>query len=247
MTRALSEVPGRGGWAYVSLISTLPGLSLAPRRALALQFLAFETPAVGLAAWYGLWDVLPVVTVAIAVSTAGSGLMVVLSDRLQSLEPPEAYRRALFDSGVDVLMGVVAFVMLVTYLLVAPPGPDRGAISGYFGGRLPAAAVAFGLLVGWDLCYRVGTAWWASITGLWRSVRYRAGFEAHARRTYRRLDLLTVGFAGLQLLLLPFVWGDRVLALAILIHVAAVVVVSSTSFVLLARGRARRSQSAAPP
>lgn len=232
----VADAKGRAGWTYVSLISTLPGLSLTPRRALALQFVSFEGAAVTLSAWYGLWAALPFATVAIAVATAGSGLMVTLSDRIQSLDPPEPYRRALFESGVDVVMGVVAFVVLGTYLLVAPGGPNQDPVAGYFGGRLPAAAVAFGLLVGWDLCYRIGTAWWASITGLWRSARFRRGFDRHSRRAYRRLDLLTMGFAGLQLLLLPFIWADPVLVVAVIGHVAAVVVVSTTSAVLLGRG-----------
>lgn len=231
----VADVRGRGGWAYVSLISTLPGLSLSPRRALALQFVAFEGAAVALSAWYGLWDALPFATVAIVVATVGSGLMVILSDRLRSLDPPEPYRRALFDSGVDVAMGLVAFIALVTYLLVAGRDPGSGSVLGYFGGTLPVGAVAFGLLVGWDLCYRIGTAWWASLTGLWRSVRFGTEIDRAARRAYVRLDLLTIGFAGLQLLLVPFVRGDRLLGLAVVGHVAAVVIVSSASAVLVGR------------
>lgn len=231
----VTNAPGQGGWAYVSLISTLPGLSLEPRRALALQFVAFEGTAVALSAWYGLWEALPFATVAVAVATVGSGLMVTLSDRLRSLDPPEPYRRTLFDSGVDVVMGLVAFIALVTYLLAVRPTAGTGAVLGFFGGPLPVGAVAFGLLVAWDLCYRIGTAWWVSLTGLWRSVRFGPTIDRDTRRAYVRLDRLTIGFAGLQLLLVPFVWGDRLLALALLGHVAAVVVVSSASAALLGR------------
>lgn len=231
----MPDAQGRGGWAYVSLISTLPGLSLPPRRALALQFVAFEGAAVALSAWYGLWEALPFATVAVAVATSGSGLMVTLSDRLRSLDPPEPYRRTLFDSGVDVVMGLVAFIALLTYLLVARPSAGTGAVLGFFGGDPRAGAVAFGLLVAWDLCYRIGTAWWVSLTGLWRSVRFAPSIDRVARREYVRLDLLTIGFAGLQLLLVPFVRGDRLLGLAVVGHVAAVVVVTSASAALLAR------------
>lgn len=236
----MSRVPGadgrgRGGWTYVSLISTLPGLSLRPRRALALQFVAFEVAAVLLSTRYGRWDVLPFATVAVVVATAGSGLMVTLSDRLRSLDPPEPYRRTLFDAGVDVVMGLVAFIALVTYLLVASRGPDPGPVADSFGSAMPAIAVGFGLLVGWDLCYRIGTGWWASLTGLWRSVTFGPEFDRGARRAYVELDLLTIGFAGLQLLLVPFVLGDRLLAFALVGHIVVVAVVSGTSAVILAR------------
>lgn len=231
----MADARSRGEWAYVSLISTLPGLALTPRRAVALQFVAFEGAAVALSAWYGLWGALPFATAAIVVATVGSGLMVLLSDRFQSLDPPEPYRRALFDSGVDVVMGLVAFIALATYLLVAGRGPGSGPVLAYVGGTAPAGAIAFGLLVAWDLCYRIGTAWWVSLTGLWRSIRFGPAIDRGGRRAYVRLDLLTIGFAGLQLLLVPFVWGDRPLALAVVGHVAAVVAVSSASAALLSR------------
>lgn len=231
----VSDAREQGGWAYVSLISTLSGLSLEPRRALALQFVAFEGAAVALSAWYSLWEALPFATVAITVASVGSGLMVTLTDRLRSLDPPEPYRRTLFDSGVDVVMGLVAFIALVTYLLVARPSAGTGAVLGYFNGTRSVVAVAFGLLVAWDLCYRIGTAWWVSLTGLWRSVRFGSAIDRRARTGYVRLDLLTIGFAGLQLLLVPFVRGDRLLAVAVVGHVAAVVIVSSASAAIIGR------------
>lgn len=225
-----------GGWAYVSIVSALPGVDIDTRVALAAQVLLFECAAVALAAWYGLWDALPVATVAVGVATAGSGLMVALTDRIRRLRPPEAYRHVLFDSSIDVMMGTVAFVALVTYLFVAGDGATGGLLMRLLGDPPPAPAVFLALLVAWDLCYRIGTGWWASVTGLWRAVRFAPGMAEATRRGYVRTDLLTIAFAGLQVLLVPFLWEDRPLALLVLGHVAAVVVVSSLAIVLQRRG-----------
>ncbi len=54
--------------------------------------------------------------------------------------------------------------------------------------------------------------WWASVTGLWRSARYR--FDPETAREVRRADL-NVGFAVAQVLLLPFVADQPVLLLAV--------------------------------
>lgn len=236
-----SSPMGGGGWAYVSIVSTLPGVDIDTRVALAAQVLLFEGAAVALAAWYGLWDALPVATVAVGVATAGSGLMVSLTDRIRRLQPPEPYRHVLFDSSIDVMMGTVAFVALVTYLFVTGGGPGSGGPGGglltrLLGDRPPAPAVFLGLLVAWDLCYRIGTGWWASVTGLWRAVRFAPGMAQATRQGYVRADLLTIAFAGLQALLVPFLWADRPLALLVLGHVAAVVVVSSLAIGLTRRG-----------
>jgi hypothetical protein len=213
-----------GGWAYVSLVSAIPGLAIDPRRALVVQFVLFEGVAVGLAAWYGRWAALPFATTAILVATLGSGLMVVLSDWVRSLDPPRSYRQALFESSIDVVMGLVAFIALLTSLLV----DSRGALlQRVLGDPLPPQVVFFALFVAWDLCYRIGTAWWVSITGLWRAASFGRGLDAGRRRRYARTDLLTMGFAGLQLLLVPFLWADRWLAWLVIGHVIAVIVVSA--------------------
>jgi hypothetical protein len=86
-------------------------------------------------------------------------------------------------------------------------------------------------LVLWDLCYRIGTGWWASITGLWRSFRYR--FDADTAAVLRRVDRETILFAAAQLLLLPFLIDHPVLFVAVSGHVVAVTVVSGASLVLL--------------
>lgn len=221
-----------GSWAYVSLVTVLPGLSLDPLLALGVQFVVFEAGAIGLAAWYGLWQALPIATAAIALSTLGSAMMVSLSDRINALEPPEPYRRILFDSSVDVVMGVVAFIALATYLLVDARGPGMELFERVLGVSLPALAVYFALLVAWDLAYRIGTSWWVSVTGLWRAVAFGDRFDGAAAAGYVRTDLLTMGFAGLQLVLVPLFWPDVFLVVVVLGHVGAVFVVSGLAIAI---------------
>lgn len=227
------QSPAGGGWAYVSLASLVPGRSYDPAVALTGQFLGFTAVAVGLAAWYGRWELLPLATAAIAVSTAGSGLMVALDARVRALDPPPAYRRLLFDASLDVVMGLVAFIAFLTYLLLEASGPAPGFLGARLGEPLPALAVAFTLVVAWDLSYRIGTAWWAGLTGLWRTVAFGRELDRPARAGYVRTELLVAGFAALQLLLVPFLWPDRLLALLVLGHVAAVLAVSALSIGLL--------------
>ncbi len=213
----------------MSIVSAVPWLSVDARVALAVQFVLFECAAVGLALWYDIWGTLPAATVAIGIATAGSGLMLYLTERIRTLAPPERYRTLLFHSSIDVVMGLVAFVALVTYLFLDARGPRPGLLERLVGESLPAPAVFFCLLVAWDLCYRIGTGWWASVTGLWRSVAYGAEFDASERRAWVRADLLTIAFAGLQLWLVPFLWAEKLLAVLVLGHVVAVVVVSGLS------------------
>lgn len=235
-TDARADAPRRGGWAYVSLLSVIPGSPTDDPRTVALQFAGFEAVAVVLAWWHGLWTALPAATVAIAIASAGSWLMVSLSRRVRGLpdDPSLAtYRRYCLDSSVDVLMGIVAFVALVTVLLVDPAGTDPGLLARLFGEPLPVLPVAFGLVVAWDLCYRIGTAWWASLTGCWRSVAVGRTLDAETRARLVHVDMLVVAFAALQLLLVPVVRADPLLAAALMGHVAAVAVVSGASIALL--------------
>lgn len=222
----------RGGWAYVSLVSAVPGLSTDNRSAVTVQFGLFEGTAIILAAIYDLWQLLPFATTAIVISTLGSYLMVSLSDRIQSLNPPEAYRRILFDSSIDILMGLVAFITLLTYLFIDTLGPRSGLLEQLFGVSPPAPVVFFALFVAWDLTYRIGIVWWTSITGIWRTITYRTQETDSAHNDYLRADLYTIVFAGLQLLLVPFLWSDQLLVLFLLGHVLAVVVVSGLAIAL---------------
>jgi len=227
------QPPDRGGWAYVSLLTALPGIDVAPKHALAIQFLLFETVAVALSLWFGEWTALPLATVGVAIATAGSALMLTLSGRIRRLSTPTVYRETLFHSSVDVVMGLVAFVTFLTYLLLASRTSAGGLFVRYLGDPLPAVAVFLGLFIAWDVCYRIGTAWWVSITGLWRTVVLDVDVSDRSRRSYLLIEFLTMTFALLQLLLVPFLWADRLLALAVLGHVVAVLLVSSVTAGLL--------------
>ena len=225
----------RGGWAYVSLVNAVPGVTLGPRQALAVQFGLFEAAAVVLAAAYGRWEALPVATVAVLVATAGSAFMLSLSERIRALEPPAPYRRTLFDSSVDVLMGLVAFVALLTYVLVGARSPDGGLLVRLLGDPLPALPVAFALLLAWDVCYRIGTAWWVSLSGLWRALAYDGRLDDAARAASVGIERRAVAFAALQLLLVPFLRAEPLLAAALVGHVGAVAVVSGLTVALSRR------------
>ncbi len=64
-----------------------------------------------------------------------------------------------------------------------------------FGPEPPVLVVYLTLLILWDVSYRIGTGWWASVTGLWRSARYR--FDPETARVFMRADLEIWGFAVL--------------------------------------------------
>ncbi|ARS89599.1 DUF7530 family protein [Natrarchaeobaculum aegyptiacum] len=218
-------------WVYESLLGTVPGLRVAARTAIAIQFVGFEAAILIVAAVYDLWAAVIPGTVAVAVATIGSWLMVRFSRRVRDLPTPTGYRRLLFGSSIDVVLGVFAFVALVTYLFVLDPaGSDNGLVTELFGAEPPAIAVALALLVLWDVVYRIGTCWWASVVGLWRALVYE--FDAETARGYRRVDALNVGFAGVQLLLVPFLVEHPLLLATLCGHVVAVVVVATLSMAL---------------
>ena len=83
----------------------------------------------------------------------------------------------------------------------------------------------------WDVCYRIGTGWWAAVVGLWRSLTRDLSPEAAARLA--AVDARTLAFGVLQVVLVPFVWGHPVLVVAITAHVVAVVVVTTASLYVL--------------
>ncbi|WP_134668575.1 DUF7530 family protein [Halorussus marinus] len=223
-------------WVYESIVGAIPGVDLSPTAAVTVQFLLFEGAMLALAAGYDLWSAVPAGTAAVGVAAAGSYLMLALSREIRASSAPPAYPRLLFGTSIEVVLGVLAFVALVTALLAGGAGVGRRPLlTALLGPALPVPAVYLALLVLWDLCYRIGTGWWASVVGLSRSVRYRRTLDAPTRARLRRADLLTIGFALVQLALVPFV-GDRpVLLVAIVGHVLAVTVVSGASVVLLSR------------
>ncbi|ELZ27656.1 hypothetical protein C475_07040 [Halosimplex carlsbadense 2-9-1] len=218
-------------WVYESIFSALPGIHISERLALAIQFSLFEVGVVVLGWYYGLLDGVLAGTAAVVVATAGSVEMLRISKHVRRADPPEPYRRLLFGSSIEVVLGVLAFVALLTYLFVVDPRSARPLVSDLLGPEPPLLATYLTLLVLWDVCYRIGTGWWASVAALWRSARFR--FSPEQTRTLARADLETMGFGVLQLLLVPFLLDHTILLFAVVGHVVAVVTVNSLSLAVL--------------
>lgn len=218
-------------WAYESIIGALPGVDLSRRGAIVIQFVVFEVAVLTLAWYYELWNAAIAGTAAVVVGAIGSVEMLRISRAARAPETPEAYRQLLFSSSIEVVLAVLAFVALVTHLFVFDPRSPDPLVTVLFGPEPPILVVYLTLLVLWDLCYRIGTGWWAAVIGLWRSARYR--FDAETAATLRRADWEALVFGVVQLLLVPFILEYRVLLAALLGHVTAVTIVSSTSLVLL--------------
>ncbi len=222
-------------WVYESIVGAVPGIDLTERAAIAVQFVGFQSAVLLVAAVYDLPGAVPAGTAAVVVATVGSWLMLEYSASVRDLETPEAYRRLVFGSSLEVVLSVVAFVALVTYLFVIDPASsETPLLVGLFGPEPPAVAVGLGLLIAWDVVYRIGTCWWASVTGLWRAFRY--GFDRETTRRYARVDALTVVFAAVQLLLVPFVLEAPLLLVVLSGHVLAVLSVSTLAVVVGRRG-----------
>ena len=218
-------------WAYESIIGALPGVNLSRAEAIAIQLLLFETAVLVLAWYYNLWNAALAGTAAVAVAGVGSIEMLRISRTARMNETPEPYRRLLFSSSIEVVLAVLSFIALITHLFIFDPRTGGRLVERLFGPDPPVLVVYLTLLVLWDLCYRIGTGWWASVVGLWRSVRFR--FDPETAATLRRADRETLLFGVVQLVLVPFLLEHQVLLAALIGHVAAVVVVSGTSLVLL--------------
>ncbi|WP_231186840.1 hypothetical protein [Haladaptatus sp. DYF46] len=221
-------------WTYESIVDAIPGVTFPNWAALTIQFVLFEGLMVLLAWRYGLWHAVPAGTAAIVVATAGSALMLLIGRRMRDLSVPMAYRKLLFGSSIEVVLGVIAYVALVTYLLVYTPRTGAPLLESLLGTSPPIPAVFLTLLVLWDVCYRIGTAWWASVTGFWVAVRYPT--EKATQRKLLRVDAFVIGFALLQLVLVPFVWGYDLLVFALVGHVVAVFCVSGSAIFIRTRG-----------
>jgi hypothetical protein len=215
-------------WVYESLVGALPGVRLSPWQAIALQVGLFEAALVVVAGVYGLWAALLPATVAVVVAAVGSLVMLTFARWTRAATPPSTYRRLLFGSSIEVVLAVLAFVALVTHLFVFDPRTASPTlVETLFGPDPPVVAVYLMLLVLWDLCYRIGTSWWAAVVGLWRARRYE--FDPETAAALRRTDLLNVAFGLTQLGLLPFLGSQPVLAVAVGGHVVAVTLVSATA------------------
>lgn len=221
-------------WVYERVVGAILGLSPSRPVAVAAQFALFEGLVLSFAAAYDLWSAVPAGTAAVAVAAAGSYLLLALGETIREPPTPPAYRRLLFSSSIEVVLGVLSFVALLSYLFAVDGRGGRvPLLAELLGEAPPAPAVSLALLVLWDLCYRIAAGWWASLTGLLRTVRYRDRFDARTRSHLRRADLLTVGVALVQLPLVPFVRGRPLLVWAVLGHVAAVTLASGASVLLL--------------
>ena len=219
-------------WVYESIVGAIPGLALSDRQAVAIQLALFETGVLVLAWVYGVPEAVLPGTVAVAVAAAGSVAMRRFGRRTRRLDLPAPYRRPLFGSSIEVVLGRLAFIALVAHLFVFCPRHGAPPLSGLL--FCPAPPLPLGyltLLILWDLCYRIGTSWWAAVVALWRSWRY--AFDAETVRHLRRLDLLNLGFGLLQLPMGPFLLDRPLLLVAVGGHIAAVAVVSLAAMATL--------------
>lgn len=219
-------------WTYESIIGALPGIEVSTTLALAIQLGIFEVGVLVLAWAYDLWNVALAGSAAVFVAGIGSIEMVRVARRIRTVEIPGAYRRLLFGSNMEVVLAVLAFSAMLTYLFVPNAATGRAPfLDRLLGPNPPVLVVYFLLLVLWDVCYRIGTGWWATVTALWRSYRYE--FDAETARTFFWADVETIAFGVIQLLLLPFVLDYPVLFAVLVAHVSAVLVVTGVSMWLL--------------
>jgi hypothetical protein len=233
----------RPAWVYESIVEAVPGVRLSTPVALGVQFLGFEVLVLALGVAYGLpTGAILAGTVAVVVATVGSAAMTTIAGAVRGADAPAAYRRLLLGSRIELVLGLLAYVALLTYLFVVDPRQPPVLLDGLLGGRLPVPVVYVMLLLLWDLTYRIGAAWWASVAALWRSWRWAIDGETATR--LRRADLVTLGFGVLQLALVPFVLDQPPLVAVLLGHVAAVVVVVTGA---LALGRRERISPSGSP
>jgi hypothetical protein len=221
-------------WVYESIVSALPGVDLSDRAAVAFQFVLFQAGVLLFAAIYDLWAAAVVGTAAVVVAAGGSVVMLRLGALVRSVSVSTAYRRMLFGSSIEVVLGVLAFVALVVHLFVTDPREAvTPLVNELFGAEPSTVPVYLALLVLWDLCYRIGASWWIAVVSLWRTLRQPV--DPGTAETLRRVDRLNVGFGLLQLLLVPFVLSHPTLVLALAGHVVAVTAVSGLSYLLAGR------------
>lgn len=221
-------------WVYEGIVGALPGIAVSPRVALLLQFLLFEAAVLALAVIYTLPEAALAGTIAVIVSTVGSAELIRIGDQIRDIPTPDAYRRLLFGSNVEVVLSVLAYIALITHLFVFDPGrAEVPLLDSLLGPDPPVLAVYLMLLILWDVCYRIGAAWWASVAALWRTVRYE--FDAVTRQSLRRADSEIAVFGLIQGAFLPFLVGQPALFLVVAGHIVAVFVVTGASVILLSR------------
>jgi hypothetical protein len=220
---ASANVPEYGEtWVYESIIGALPGIDVSRPLAVAIQIVVFEVGVLGLAWYYELWTAAVAGTAAVLVAAVGSVAMLRIATLARSVDVSKSYLQLLFGSNVEVVLAVLAYIAVITHLFVFDP-QQRGAgalVEQLFGTDPPVLVVYLTLLVLWDICYRIGTNWWAAVTAVWRAASFR--LDRPTRRTCRRADLETMAFGLLQLGLVPVVIGQPVLFAALVGHVIAI-------------------------
>jgi hypothetical protein len=218
-------------WVYESIVGAVPGVDISDRLAVLVQFLLFEAGVLATAAVYDLPAAILPGTAAVLVAAAGSAFMLDIGSRARGPGVPPRYRQLLFASSIEVVLGVVSYVLLVTYLFVWDPRDGATLFAALLGERPPVVPSALALLVLWDVCYRIGTGWWAAVVALWRSLTQELHPAAATRMA--AVDVRTLAFGALQAVLVPFVWGHPFLVVAVTGHVVAVAVVTVASLFLL--------------
>ena len=215
-------------WVYEGIVGGLPGIELSNNHAAAIQFGLFQIGIVVFASIYDLWSAALAGTAAVIVATVGSIAMHRLGVKNRAVDAPTTYYRLLFGSSIEVVLSVLAFIALITHLFVFDvQSAGKPLITTLFGSEPPVIVVYLVLLVAWDLCYRIGTSWWAAVISLWRALTIAS--EPRTANKFIRIDIENVAFAASQLILLPFLRDQPVLFVAVSGHIGAVAVVSATS------------------
>ena len=226
--------PGSSEWVYESIVRSIPGINTSRSVALAVQLLGFEAGVLLFSWYFGRPTAAVAGTVGVVVAVAGSVFMLHLSREVRSVARPRPYCDLLFGSRIEILLGLLSFFVLIDYVFVYDPYQPGEALLVTLLGEPPSIVFSFLLLmIAWDVAYRIGVGWWASVLGLWRSYRFGDELDDDVKRRYRRIDGLTIGFASVQLLLVPILLGHPLLQIGVVGHVVAVLIVSGGSIVLL--------------
>lgn len=230
---ASDRSPGTQEWVYESIIRSVPGLNTSRRVAIAVQFVGFELGVLGLSWYHGLPVAAVAGTVGVLVAVAGSVFMLRLSGLVRNGDTAPSYRRLLFGSRIELVLGLIAFLLLIVYVFVYDPRqPGVPLVVSVLGDRPPILFSLLLLMLGWDVTYRIGVGWWASVAGLWRTIRHPP--ESNRSTTaYTRIDTLTIAFAAVQLAIVPVLGGHPLIQAALIGHVLAVAVVSGFSVLRL--------------
>lgn len=210
-------------WVFESIVGAIPGIALADRTTLVLQFLVFEALVVIVAGVFDRWQAVLPGTAAIVVATAGSAVMLDIGHRVRAADVPETYKRLLFATSLEVVLGVVGFAAILTVLFVYQPRYGPTLLEVFLGPKIPLVAAFLFFMVLWDIAYRIGTAWWIAVLALWRA--FAVEVDAALAADFRAIDHRTAAFGLVQLTLLPFLWEYRLLAAGLLGHVLAVLLV----------------------